>query len=68
MPLAFVSLASSYARSLGRRFRTLTSAHADAAAALSTTGRAVTPTPSLSPSHHRAARALLPFCRMRRER
>ncbi|OUL68032.1 D-alanyl-D-alanine carboxypeptidase/D-alanyl-D-alanine endopeptidase [Paraburkholderia hospita] len=54
MPLAFVSLASSYARSLGRRFRTLTSAHADPAAALPTTGRAAKPSP-FSHSHRRAA-------------
>ncbi|MGE8470583.1 MAG: D-alanyl-D-alanine carboxypeptidase, partial [Paraburkholderia hospita] len=54
MPLAFVSLASSYARSLGRRFRTLTSAHADPAAALPKTGRAAKPSP-FSHSHRRAA-------------
>jgi D-alanyl-D-alanine carboxypeptidase/D-alanyl-D-alanine-endopeptidase (penicillin-binding protein 4) len=54
MPLAFVSLASSYARSLGRRIRTLTSAHADAAAALSATGRDAKLSPPL-PSHRRAA-------------
>src|SRR5689334_71717 len=40
MPLAFLSLASSYACSLGRRFKSLNSAHAEPAAALHTTARA----------------------------